>query len=446
MKASIEFDTLEDLIYDEIAVNNVPALLGEAGIGKSSFLKEVAKTLKTKVFVISVNNLAGREDLTGARLVKDEKLNDYVPRFFPHEAVTEAIYYAEAHADETPILFLDEFNRTTPDVTSAIFQLITERRLGSKDLPENLRLVVAGNDVGTVSSVDSASISRLVKFNVVPDIRTMFKKIHDLNPFVKAYLQRHPEQIVNIKTEAPETVESEEENFNADDFFDDESASSFKQIATPRTWESLSKILNRKGIDKSESPKELHTLRTLYNTAGVEENTSLLDILIGAHIGETSAKEEFVSMLEEYINQHDDVEDLDEESVDNFENFNESAAIKKAIVDIKASKPDATTTLKNSQLVNALVWLAKDANAEKFTKPELTMFIQTAMPQLEAIEESELDNSHAIALTQGIQQNEVTKDNKLFKNGMTKQLLPKIPVMRRINQFNEILVSEPLFD
>ena len=259
-------------------------------------------------------------------------------------------------------------------------------------------------------------------------------------------MQRHPEQIVNIKTEATATVESEEENFNADDFFDDESASSFKQIATPRTWESLSKILNRKGIDKSESPKELHTLRTLYNTAGVEENTSLLDILIGAHIGETSAKEEFVSMLEEYINQHDDVEELDEETVDNFENFNESATIKKAIVDIKASKPDATTTLKNSQLVNALVWLAKDANAEKFTKPELTMFIQTAMPQLEAIEESELDNSHAIALTQGIQQNEVTKDNKLFKNGMTKQLLPKIPVMRRINQFNEILVSEPLFD
>lgn len=51
--------------------------------------------------------------------------------FYPHHVVQEAIEYALAN----PLLFLDEINRNTPDVTSAALTLVTLRRLGSWRCP-----------------------------------------------------------------------------------------------------------------------------------------------------------------------------------------------------------------------------------------------------------------------------------------------------------------------
>ena len=144
------FSYAKPFIIANLRAGLTPALLGEPGIGKTAFLENLANELSTKVFVLSVNQLAAKEDLTGARLVPLSNKQDYEQKFYPHQVINQAINYAIKHSTETPILFMDEFNRTESDVTSALFTMITERKIGNKSLPDNLRLCVAGNDSGNV--------------------------------------------------------------------------------------------------------------------------------------------------------------------------------------------------------------------------------------------------------------------------------------------------------
>jgi MoxR-like ATPase len=128
-------DTLLDVIKVDLEVGLTPALMGEPGIGKSSFVEELARSMNTKAFVLPCNQLADKADLTGARLVPTADGKSYSQVFYPHHVVQEAIEYALANPRENPILFLDEINRTTPDVTSAVLTMETLRRLGSVELP-----------------------------------------------------------------------------------------------------------------------------------------------------------------------------------------------------------------------------------------------------------------------------------------------------------------------
>lgn len=73
-------------------VKNIPMLIGDVGIGKSSWVeKTVAKRLHTKAFTLPCNQLADKADLTGGRLVPVTDANGailtYEQVFYPHEAI-----------------------------------------------------------------------------------------------------------------------------------------------------------------------------------------------------------------------------------------------------------------------------------------------------------------------------------------------------------------------
>src|SRR5699024_7763864 len=153
------------------SAGQTPALLGEPGIGKSALIEDLAREFKTKVFTLPVNQLADRADLTGVRMTQSAQ-GDWGQSFFPHETIMSAIRYAEDNPDEHPILFLDEFNRASSDITSAILSFQTLRRIGTIEFPDNLRLIVAGNDKGNVTALDKASITRFAVYRVKPDIET----------------------------------------------------------------------------------------------------------------------------------------------------------------------------------------------------------------------------------------------------------------------------------
>ena len=159
-------DTLMKMVDKDIERGLIPMLLGEPGIGKSSWVIALGKRNCTQVFVLPCNQLADKADLTGARLVPITDDNgaivDYDQVFYPHSVINRAIRYAEEHPRENPILFMDELNRTTPDVTSECLSIPTLRAIGNKKLPANLRVITAGNDKGNITSLDEASISRFV--------------------------------------------------------------------------------------------------------------------------------------------------------------------------------------------------------------------------------------------------------------------------------------------
>lgn len=284
-----KFDnTLMTFVRKDLDRGLIPMLLGEPGIGKSSWLMALADLMHTKCFVLACNQLADKADLTGARLVpvtdKQGNTVSYKQTFYPHAVIHDAIEYAKANPRETPILFMDELNRTTPDVTSEALSIPTLRAIGSVKMPDNLRVVIAGNDKGNVTSLDEASISRFVLYHVEPDVQTFLNLDPNLNIFVKNVLTAHPECIfcktVSVAVGSDSKKDDDDDNGEVciEEILDD--GESMNQITTPRTITGISHWLN------SFTNQELmQALATTYVVDGME--TSALKEGIEGHVGQT---------------------------------------------------------------------------------------------------------------------------------------------------------------
>lgn len=236
--------TLKTFVTKDLNAGLSPMLLGEPGIGKSSFMEALGADFGTKVFTIPCNQLADRADLTGGRLLKDENTGEWGQYFFPHATIMNAIHYAKDHPRENPILFLDEINRASSDITSAILSFTTARQIGNIKFPDNLRFCLAGNDKGNVTSLDEASISRFSIYHVEPDLATYLGLDPNLNHYVVDALRQQPTSLFgkNLAMAAAGDDDDDDDN-NADvfEFLDDEA---FNQIATPRTITNTAKWLD----------------------------------------------------------------------------------------------------------------------------------------------------------------------------------------------------------
>lgn len=286
-------EMLVDTTIDLLEAGRVPALMGEPGIGKSSFVENVARRTNTRCFTLPCNLLADKADLTGARLVLDEQTGIWSQKFFPHDTITQAISYAKNNPNEQPILFLDEINRTTSDVTSGTLTLVTLRRIGNEDLPKNLRIIVAGNDKGNVTALDDASISRFAIINVAPDASTLIEILGDnLHPWVKKVLEKHPETVFVKNTNEQIAVdgqgdEGDDATVSVFDLFD--GTEEIRPFATPRTIDGVSRYLNVLSFDKIVSlmatPSVTRDGRSISYLQEVIEgltgNTSFTTLLMG---------------------------------------------------------------------------------------------------------------------------------------------------------------------
>lgn len=291
-------DTLITLAKQALEIGATPALLGQPGIGKSSFVESLAYAMGTQAFVLPVNQLAAKEDLTGARLVPytaDDGTEGFKQVFYPHHVIQEAIDYALANPREWPILFLDEINRTTADVTSGALTLITLRKMGHVTLPDNLRLMIAGNDKGNVVALDDASLSRFVLIHVEPDAGTLVNVLGDsLNPWVKQVLTKFPD-LVFEKGSAKALVadghdDDEDMNVSAESLFD--AGEEMRQLTTPRTIEHISNWLNL--VDRDDLMK---LMATTTNVEGREIN-QLAEIIEG-FVGETGFSTQLMTTIVE---------------------------------------------------------------------------------------------------------------------------------------------------
>lgn len=216
--------------------NLIPFLLGAPGIGKSSIVRSICEKNGWGFHELLCNQIAMQADLTGCRTVtyKDAAGNDQAKQvFFPHAVVKEAIEDAEQHPTTPVVLFLDEVNRTTAAVTSALLTFITARKIGTERLPENIKLIAAGNDDGNVIALDQASTTRFILRRCRPDA-AVFLTLGKIHPIIEELLKTQPALIYqerNVKTDE-----------NNDEIFSDEE-SDFQQIATPRTIMGLNRAL-----------------------------------------------------------------------------------------------------------------------------------------------------------------------------------------------------------
>ena len=270
-----------------------PFIVGEPGIGKSSIIKSMCEDNNWHFFELLCNQLGDRADLTGCRSVKtNETVNGKTEEiwkqiFFPHQSVQDAITCAKNNPDDIVVLFLDEINRTSADITSAVLSFTTARKIGTYVFPDNIRFIVAGNDRGNVTALDSASISRFAKYGLKPTATNWleYKKNNgELNPYIEQVLTNDKSLIFceekDISTSDSATDDGDQTDIILDAFND--VAEGFSQITTPRTIEGVNSFLNALSFE------ELVYYANYEMTDDDDgSTTTLLNAIIFGHVGKT---------------------------------------------------------------------------------------------------------------------------------------------------------------
>ena len=129
-------------------------LTGRHGIGKSQILTRYFKSKGIPVKTLFLGQMSDPGDLLGLPN-KDEETGKTVfmpPYWFP--------------VDGQPIvLFLDEINRARPEILQTVMDLVLNRKLAGRELPEGSRIIAAGNDGEEyqLTDLDPALVSR---FNI----------------------------------------------------------------------------------------------------------------------------------------------------------------------------------------------------------------------------------------------------------------------------------------
>ena len=204
---------------------NRPVFLwGPPGIGKSEVVAEVAEELGGLVIDLRMAQMEPTDIRGIPYFNKDNGKMDWAP---PVDLPDEEL------ASQYPliVLFLDEMNSAPPAVQAAGYQLILNRRVGKYKLPDNVRIVAAGNrdsDKGVTYRMPMPLANRFVHIEMRADFASwqnwaVNKGIHK---DVVGYL-----------------------SFAKQDLYDLDSKSSSRAFATPRSWVFVSDLIKDEDVD-----------------------------------------------------------------------------------------------------------------------------------------------------------------------------------------------------
>lgn len=333
----IPFTSATPVVRASILSDTVPILLGAPGIGKSSMVRNLSNDIDAQVFSIQINQLADRSDLTGQRIDKEtyttpsgETVERSKLSFFPHYTIQQAIDFATEHPNKLSIIFLDEINRASSDITSAALSLSTERTIGGQKFPSNVRIVAAGNDEGNVVALDSASRTRFRFIKVAPDAETLLANVENLNPFIKAVITEFPQlienygQLSNIISTDPGSANSdpddEDESFELDFDMDEDG---FSQMCVPRTIEYLSKYLNTAILNDSKSSASRASF--IQHMETMPDGKTLLQVVIEGSVGTNDFTNKLLDKMSEFYRDLLQTANTSQQSLNNLPVFDKAS-------------------------------------------------------------------------------------------------------------------------
>ena len=207
-------------VTKELIKKKLPVFIwGAPGIGKSSIVKQIAKSQNLEFLDLRLS-LLDPTDLKGIPFFNaDTKEGVWAkPSFLPSVEGSKGI------------LFLDEINTAPPAVQASAYQLILDRRVGEYELPEGWSIVAAGNrenDRGVIYKMPPPLANRFVHFEMEVDFQDWKTWAYSvkIESSIVAYLA-----------------------YNKSMLFTFDATTNEKSFATPRSWEYVDSIV-KSGIE-----------------------------------------------------------------------------------------------------------------------------------------------------------------------------------------------------
>lgn len=180
---------LQDAGDDAIAIN----ICSEAGIGKSTFVEDLAKEFDYNYVKLALAQITETGDIAGFPIclhyacmedgskcnwISPELIDSYVKAGYQLTGETKMSYalpewYKNIDPNKPTILLLDDATRALPNILQACYELIYKGEFWSFKLPYRTTVILTTNpDSGdyNVNSYDEAGKTRMVTFNLKFDI------------------------------------------------------------------------------------------------------------------------------------------------------------------------------------------------------------------------------------------------------------------------------------
>lgn len=191
---------------------DIPVFIwGPPGIGKSEMVAQLAAEDGAELIDIRLS-MFDPVDLRGLPVPQGDVAKWLRPSVLPS-------------SDQLTYFFLDELDRAAPAVQSAALQLVLNRCVGEHKLPDNVRIIAAGNGstdrIGT-NKTSGASDNRFAHLFMEPDVEswTQWAANNGITPELVAFINFRP------------------------DLLHDMSDKNAKSKPTPRSWVKASPFIN----------------------------------------------------------------------------------------------------------------------------------------------------------------------------------------------------------
>lgn len=189
-----------DLIIES---NDVPLIIGESGVGKTSLVKYIAKNNGYYLVTIDANLL--KEGEIGGLPVVENRVTIYAT----HHKLTEIDRALKNDENANVILFIDELNRCDHAVAQELMNLILNREINGYVLDERVKVIAAMNPSNKndgfynsqyeVVDMDPAQEDRFVWVELDSDIKEWIKWAMsdngNINEHIIEFLSTFPEYL-----------------------------------------------------------------------------------------------------------------------------------------------------------------------------------------------------------------------------------------------------------